>query len=562
MNNLKQKYISSAFLLLVSSVVVKAISAVYKIPLTAYIGATGRGYFTMAYNLYMPIHAVIMGAFPVAISHLVSKYNEKQDSAKIYSLKKASNRLFFLVGVIGTIFMILFAKPYAEIISSSPKSIYTIYVLAPTVLFSSLAASQRSFAEGYMNMSPTSVSQIIEALFKVVFGLLFARLSLNYLYGLYASNGVVLGVACGSEEEAFSVIYPLTSAAAMGGVTVGAVFSFIYVWLYNSVKYNSHKIDKNYKTTDSLKEILNFSAPIIVSTIIQSVSTFFDNSSVQYCLSLCDANELKNAYANCIQISGTNDNDLVTYIYGIFSAASDFKNLIPGFTMALGVAAVPAISASYEMNNTERLSTLSNSIFKYTSVIAFGCGFYLSVCSPYILGILYNSSNKDIVYGCENLVKYFGFTIIFYCLSGTVIYAVQAIGCAKKSIPSFVVSAVLRVLINYIMVSNARYNLYGAVVSGAVGYAVILVSNLYIFKKYSNIEYKLNIIIFKPLICSVLSYFVTKFLFNAFFVVGNVFVCFIIVSFIYFSVFTVLLFLSRTIGCSELKIFYSCKKMA
>lgn len=562
MNNLKQKYISSAFLLLVSSVVVKAISAVYKIPLTAYIGATGRGYFTMAYNLYMPIHAVIMGAFPVAISHLVSKYNEKQDSAKIYSIKKASNRLFFIVGVIGTIFMILFAKPYAEIISSSPKSIYTIYVLAPTVLFSSLAASQRSFAEGYMNMSPTSVSQIIEALFKVVFGLLFARISLSYLYGLYLSNGVVLGVVCSSEEEAFSVIYPLTSAAAMGGVTVGAIFSFIYVWLYNSVKYNSHKIDKNYKTTDSVKEILSFSAPIIVSTIIQSVSSFFDNASVQYCLSLCDVNELKTAYANCLAISGTNDNDLVTYIYGIFSAAQDFKNLIPGFTMALGVAAVPAISASFEVNNTERLSSLSNSIFKYTSIIAFGCGFYLSVCAPYILGILYNSSNSDIVYGCQNLVKYFGYTIIFYCLSGTAVYAVQAIGYAQKSIPSFVISAVLRVLINYILVSNAHYNLYGAVVSGAIGYAVILVANLYIFKKYSGINYKLNMIIFKPLLCSVISYFVTKIFFDSFFAIDNIFIGFIVISVLYFLVLTILLFLSRTMGYTELKFLYSCKKKA
>lgn len=562
MNNLKQKYISSAFLLLVSSVIVKAISAVYKIPLTAYIGATGRGYFTMAYNLYMPVHAVIMGAFPVAISHLVSKYNEKKDSAKIYSLKKASNRLFFVVGIIGTIFMIVFAKPYAEIISSSPKSIYTIYVLAPTVLFSSLAASHRSFAEGYMNMVPTSVSQIIEALFKVVFGLLFARVSLSYLYEIYLSSGAVLGLVCNSEEEAFSVIYPLTSAAAMGGVTVGAFFSFIYMWLYNSVKYNSHKIDKNYKTTESVKEILSFSAPIIISTIIQSASTFFDNASVQYCLSLCNVNELKTAYSNCLKISGTGDNDLITYIYGLFSAAQDFKNLIPGFTMALGVAAVPAISASFESNNSERLSSLSNSIFKYTSVIAFGCGFYLSVAAPYVLGILYGSSNNDIVYGCQNLVKYFGFTMIFYCLSGTAVYAVQAIGYAQKSIPSFVISAILRVAINYVLVSNSKYNLYGAVVSGAVGYAVILVSNLYIFKKYSGVNYRVGIMVFKPLVCSVLSYFITKFLLSYFSIVDNIFVAFIVVSALYFTVFTIFIVLSKTIGFSELKFLYLCKKRA
>ena len=111
MNNTKQKYINSAVLLLVSSVLVKAISAVYKIPLTAYIGATGRGYFNIAYNLYMPVHALIMGAFPIALSHLVSKYNAKGDHAKIYSLKRASGILFFIVGVLGLAFMVLFAQP-------------------------------------------------------------------------------------------------------------------------------------------------------------------------------------------------------------------------------------------------------------------------------------------------------------------------------------------------------------------------------------------------------------------------------------------------------------------
>lgn len=61
--SIKEKYISSAFLLLVSTVIVKMISAFYKIPLTSYIGATGRGYFSIAYNLCLPIHALTMGAF-------------------------------------------------------------------------------------------------------------------------------------------------------------------------------------------------------------------------------------------------------------------------------------------------------------------------------------------------------------------------------------------------------------------------------------------------------------------------------------------------------------------
>ena len=92
---LKQRYITSAFILLAATVIVKIISAVYKIPLTNYIGATGRGYFTVAYNLCLPMHAITMGAFPIAVSKLVSRYEAKGDRLKIKALRKASKKLFF-----------------------------------------------------------------------------------------------------------------------------------------------------------------------------------------------------------------------------------------------------------------------------------------------------------------------------------------------------------------------------------------------------------------------------------------------------------------------------------
>lgn len=47
--------------------------------------------------------------------------------------------------------------------------------------------------------------------------------------------------------------------------------------------------------------------------------------------------------------------------------------------MALGVAAVPALTAAYESGRRVYLSSLINSIFKYTSLIAFAGGFYLAL---------------------------------------------------------------------------------------------------------------------------------------------------------------------------------------
>ena len=91
----KQKYLSAAGLLLVATAAVKVIGAVYKIPLTGLIGNTGRGYFSTAYTLFMPVHAITLGAFPVALSGLVSKYRATGDSARVAALQRSACGLFF-----------------------------------------------------------------------------------------------------------------------------------------------------------------------------------------------------------------------------------------------------------------------------------------------------------------------------------------------------------------------------------------------------------------------------------------------------------------------------------
>lgn len=561
LNNIKQKYINSAVLLLAASVIVKIISAVYKIPLTSFIGATGRGYFNTAYNLFMPMHAIIMGALPVAFTHLISKYREKGDPAKVYKLKKGAALLFFASGIIGTALMLFIAEPYANAISS-PKSLPAICAMAPAVFFSAAAALNRSFSEGHMNMVPTSVGQVIEAAFKMIFGLLFSKYVMGALYSSYLETGMVLSTVCNSEQEALSCIYPYSSAAAIAGAAVGAFLCWVYCSAYVRVKYSSLYPTVRGSVFPEMREIISFSLPIILSTLIQSLSAFLDNASIQYCLSLCNQTELREAYSQCLEIGKASENDTVTYIYGLFSSSNDLKMLFPGFTMALGVAAVPALTAAYESGRRVYLSSLINSIFKYTSLIAFAGGFYLALNAKSILEILYGGSNYDIVLGCTNLVRLYGFTMIFFCLSGAVVFSVQSIGRASKSIPSFIIAAVIRVALNYLLVSDVRFNIYGAAFSDIVAYAVILVCNMHIISKYAGVKYGFIKMLFKPLLCSAASYALSLCTYRALFDFQSEFAGFVALSIIYALILTFLIIMSKTVEFSELKILQHNKKMA
>lgn len=485
--SLKSKYLSSAFVLLVSTVIVKVIGAVYKIPLTAYIGGVGRGYFAYAYNLCLPVHAITMGAFPIALSKLVSTYNSKGDTQMVLSLKKGSLGLFTVVGAVGMLVLICVAKPYSDLIAHSPKALYTALVLAPSVLFSCMGASYRGYFEGFLNMLPTAVSQTVDALFKMIFGLLFAKYSMAYLFKAYLLSGKVLGEFVINDEVALSLIYPYTSAFAMLGATLGAFVSLCFLCVYS--KINSPKIITPLKIKTANKELLLFSFPIMVSTGVQSVFQFLDTASIQIALGKIDLIALKNMFSQSLNIVSISDTDLPTYIYGVFSASLDFKNLVPGVTMALGVSAVPAISRAFEQGSGQRLSALVNSIYKYTSLLSLFGGAVLYLCSEEILTLFYGKNSYDIVVSSVDLVKYFALTVVLYSLAGTAVFAVQAIGCAKKSIAPYIVSGVVRVVLNFLLVSNERLVLYGAVVSGAVGYAVITVWNTVVLCKKAKIKF-------------------------------------------------------------------------
>lgn len=543
-NSIKQRYITSAFILLAATVIVKIISAVYKIPLTNYIGATGRGYFSVAYNLCMPVHALTMGAFPLALTRLVSSFEAKGDKLKVKALRIASKKLFFVVGLIGFGFMVIMAKPYANIISSSPKSIYTILAMAPSVFFCCMCAAHRAFAEGFLDMKATAISQTIEALFKMVFGLLFAKISMSKLVEIYIENGAVLGVKVYDEQQALSVIYPVTSACAMLGVTLGSIAGYLFAAVYTKIKYNfppREKVD----VKSAYSELLIFSTGLVGATVVQSLANFADTSSIQYCLSMCSADALAGQYM-------TSANDVYTYVFGIYAVALDFKNLVPAVVMALGVTAVPAVSTAFE-SGQERFSSLLNSIFKYTVILSAGGGVVIALFYNDMLEIFYGYGNTDIVQNAGRILFLFGVTSLPAAAASTSVYCAQALGYAKQTILPFALSAVVRVLLNFLLISNDSINILGSAVSNFVGFSIILFWNMTVIRRKTKAKFNLLEVFVKPLICAALSYFVTMGIRDSLSASVTDMLIFILSGIICLLSYSVLLILMNCVTLSEIK---------
>lgn len=546
--------------MLATTIIVKIIGAIYKIPLTSFIGAVGRGYFAYAYNLCMPVHTITMGVFPIALSKLVSKYNSLNNEKMSAAMLKAATRLFSLVGFIGMAVLIAFSKPYSVLIAHSPKSIYTILVLAPSVMLSCMSASYRGYYEGFLNMVPTSVSQTIEALFKLIFGLLFAKYSMSYLYAQYVNTGFVLNNPAESSEEALSLIYPLTSASAMLGVTLGTFMSLVFLLIYKKInlpRLSTAKPDVRI----AKREILTFSFPIMISSCVQSVFQFLDTASVQLALNTVDKQVLQDAYQSSLSLTSVSTQDIPTYLYGIFSASLDFKNLVPGVTMALGVCAVPAVSRAFESKNKEALESITNSIFKYTSLLSLLGGVAIAIASKEMLSLFYGSSSQDIVLGANDLVRYFSITVSAYSLAGVAVFTVQAVGAPEKSIMPFFISGIARVALNFILIRYTSLLLLGTAVSGAIGYFIIALWNSVIIVKQTHIRLSLSNIVVKPALTAanalILYIFCEKLINN----LSNLFLILLIKVSIFAVFFCILCFCFKLIDIKELLSDFAKKKM-
>lgn len=190
----KQGFLQGAAILTFGTLLVKLIGALYKIPMNRIIGTEGFGHFNVAYSIYNVLLMISSTGLPIAVSRMISEANtlgRKQQVQKIY---KVSLRLFLIVGIVCSGAMLIFAPQLAKLMRDA-DAVYAIAALAPAVLFVCIICSFRGYFQGQQYMTPTAVSQVIEALCKLILGLGAVFLILHLGFGVAeAAGGAVLAL--------------------------------------------------------------------------------------------------------------------------------------------------------------------------------------------------------------------------------------------------------------------------------------------------------------------------------------------------------------------------------
>jgi len=490
-----QSMLGGAMVLTISMILVKVIGLLYKLPLANVFHMDGKGYSGNAYDLYLPIYAIAITGLNIAVSRMVSQRCAQGLFRDAREIHRVAKRLFFITGLSGTVLLLAIAYPFAmHIAASEIGSIPSIVAIAPTVFFSCAMAAYRGYYEGLRNMKPTAVSQVLEALCKLVLGLALAMLVMEY--------GRREGIAA-------SALYPWASAASILGITFGAVLGLAYLWL-------RHKIKGDGITQEQLRlapppergkklarEMITVAIPVVISSVILNVTNFIDSINVNYLLKNVVAKYpdiIEGIYggAQAFHLAETR----AGYIWGIYHTALDFRTLIPTIITALGISALPAIAAAWTLRDKDTVHKHVNTVLRVALIISLPAGLGMAVLSREVMTLFYESNNQGMAQHAAPMMMVYGLATALMAVSAPVISMLQGIGRTDVPVKSLVAGTIVKVGANTLLVSRPEINVHGAVIGTVLFYVVIVSINLFMLLRVSKTKVQVMSVLVKPLFCA------------------------------------------------------------
>lgn len=487
----KQTLEQGALILVLSAILSKIIGALFKIPLSSEfcLGDFGFGHFSAAYDFVNPFILLSVSGLPVAVSKLVSEYNYSDEKGEINKVFTVSRKLFALAGfAVLTVSLILILILIG--LTDKKDSLYCFIAIVPSFLFCFVASSYRGYFEGLTNMIPPAVSALIESLSKLVLGFSFAIVAVKL-----TSNAALGG------------------AAALFGVTLGTVFSCLYLHL--SYKKNGIK-DKNLKINQTedkllLKKIAVIAFPIALYAFSGSIVGLVDSITVR--AQLEGLNEsLGNIYSTLLNEGAENlvESDLPTILYGIRSKGFTLYNIVPTLTAYLGVSAVPYISMAFENGDMSLLQKNSNKVLKLSAFISFPAGIGFMALHKGIMFLLFGESVSSRIGG--NMLLFFGIAAAFSGVAVVMGNILQAVGKQNKALVNVAIGVAVKLIFNLILCGNPEVNIYGSAISTALCFAVVFVLNYISLKvELKGIKIKSDIlkILLAAFLCGISAYWVS-----------------------------------------------------
>ena len=434
----KQNFLQGTALLAMATAIVKVIGALYKIPLNAIIGEKGFGYFNTAYEIYNVLLMISTAGLPVAMSRMISQASSLGHYNQVRRIYTTARGIFLALGIGGTLLMTVFCRQLAEF-QNQPDAWAAIGCLGPCVLLICVMSTFRGFFQGQSNMLPTSVSQVIEAVVKLIVGMVAALVLMKM------TNSI-----------------PLAAGGAILGVTASCLVSSFYLFgcFRKSYKFLPQTDDTAESFKATAKGLLIIAIPITLGSAgLQILTTLETKIYMGQLLGL--------GYAQA-------EADTMRGIYGM---TQTIYNMPCAFITPITISIIPAITAQLTTGDRAAAKATEESAARITGLISMPCAFGLALLAEPVTALLggYTGENLELA---TLLMGVLGINIAFNAVVLVTNAIMQAHGHVNRPVVNTLIGGLLKLVAVYILTGNKSIGIVGTPIGTLICYITITSLNI------------------------------------------------------------------------------------
>ena len=435
----KQSLIKGSLVLGIAGVLTKVLGFFLRWPLIMLINDEGIAYYQLTYPLYMFFVAIASGV-PIAVSKMISEKNAIGDMEGSYEVVKESAFLMAVIGIGTSFILFFFAKPIINFLKWDSKSYYSLIGISFAPMIISFVCIFRGFFQGFQNMTPSGVSQILEQIGRVVVGVGLAVILLP--------NGI-----------------EYSAGGAAFGAAAGGLLALIYLYFkYIKIK-RSAGIKKVRTNTKVLNQILKIAIPISIGGTVSTIMSLIDSIVVPQQL-----------------IKSSVDN--ATALYGqLTGKAAVIVNLPLTLSMAICTSLIPIISEYYILKRKQEVQNKINLVMKLSAVIALPCAVGLFFMAEPIMKLIFFDKYEGVL-----ILKYLSLSIPFVIITQTTTSILQATNHYIRPVVNLVVGCVAKLILTWILVPIPEINIYGAVIASIAAYIIVAILNIIYLKNKTKMK--------------------------------------------------------------------------
>lgn len=446
----KQNFMVGAAILTVSTLAVKILGLLFSMFLANFIDTESMAYFYTAYDIFSVFLMLSTAGLPIAVSRMVG-------TAYAQGRKKEADRVFFVafwlffgIGLLGCLAMFFGADWISSTVMSTPGAAPAVMALSPTMFFISVMSALRGYFQGRSNMTPTAVSQTIEAVTKVIVGVGLAI----YILQRYDSHD-------------------WAAVGAIIGVSFSAFLGTLYLALYKLRQNRKDRAaaqpqdDVSASSKELFLNLLKFAIPITLGSCFLSFLDMTDSAILMHRLQT--AAGFSEVEAN--------------FLKGLLGHARKFFDLPGAFVIPISTSLLPVLSGAAASSDQRSVNHISSVSLRVTFLISVPASVGMCLFAEPICALLL-PGNPEAAAGTAPLLSLLSVAIAFNCTLYTTNAILQALGHPSIPVVNMAVGGLVKITLSYVLNGIPEINVMGSAISTIVSYFLIMVLNFIFIRRF------------------------------------------------------------------------------